>query len=29
MNNNTGLKVSVAMLTYNPERYIIEAIRSV
>ena len=29
MNNNTGLKVSVLMLTYNQERYINEAIRSV
>lgn len=29
MNNNTGFKVSVLMLTYNQERYINEAIRSV
>ena len=29
MNNNTRLKVSVLMLTYNQERYINEAIRSV
>ena len=28
MNNNTGFKVSVLMLTYNQERYINEAIRS-